>query len=56
MAVIGWLAGAVLIGALALVWQTRDRGPRATRTSLMVLVVAIVAIALAWFVVHGYTG
>lgn len=53
MAILGLLAFLILLGALAGVWRARDRGPRETRMSLLVLVVALVAIGLAWFVVGG---
>jgi magnesium-transporting ATPase (P-type) len=53
MTVLALLAFLILIGALTGVWRARDRGPRETRMSLLVLIVAIVPIGLAWFVVRG---
>jgi uncharacterized membrane protein YfcA len=53
MAVIVWLGVIVLLGALAGVWRARTRGPRAIRQSLLIFVVALVAIGLAWYVKRG---
>jgi hypothetical protein len=53
MPVIVWLGVIVLIGALVGVWRARSRGPSGIRQSLLVFVVALMAIALAWYVVRG---
>ena len=50
MPIIILLGFVVIIAALAGVWRARARGPAAVRQSLIVLVVALVAIGLAWYV------
>jgi len=52
MAVLVWLGVLVLVAALMGVWRARAHGPRARRRALLILVVALVAVGIAWRIVH----
>jgi hypothetical protein len=50
---IGLLAFVVVVGALAGVWRARGRGGGTLQSSLMLLLLAVVAVMLVWFVLQG---
>jgi hypothetical protein len=50
---IGLLAFVVVIGALAGVWRARGRGASTLQSSLMLLLLAVAAVVLVWFVLQG---
>ncbi|MEO6526269.1 MAG: hypothetical protein ABIP93_06565 [Gemmatimonadaceae bacterium] len=53
MAILALLSGGILLAALAAVWRARDRGPSTKRMSLLVLLLAIVAVGLGWYIIRG---
>jgi hypothetical protein len=52
MTILLLLALMVIVAALAGVWRARDRGASAMQSSIMLLVVAIVAVIAAWLVIR----
>jgi uncharacterized membrane protein len=51
--IVGLLAFIIVIGAAAGVWRARGRGASTVQSSVMLLLLAIVAVVLVWFVLQG---
>jgi accessory gene regulator protein AgrB len=51
--IVGLLAFVIVIGAAAGVWRARGRGANTTQSSVMLLLLAVVAVVLVWFVLQG---
>lgn len=49
MAILPLVAFMIVLAALAGVWRARGRGANAVQSSLMLLIVALVAAAAIWF-------
>jgi low affinity Fe/Cu permease len=50
---VGLLAFVVIIGAVAGVWRARGRGTSTVQSSVMLLLLAVAAMVLVWFVLQG---
>jgi hypothetical protein len=50
---VGLLAFVIVIAAAAGVWRARGRGANTVQSSLMLLVLAVIAVGLVWFVLQG---
>jgi hypothetical protein len=50
---VGLLAFVVIIGAVAGVWRARGRGAGTVQSSVMLLLLAVAAMVLVWFVLQG---
>ena len=50
---VGVLAFVIVIAAAAGVWRARGRGTSTVQSSLMLLVLAVIAVGLVWFVLQG---
>jgi hypothetical protein len=51
--IIGLLAFIIVIGAVAGVWRARGRGANTVQSSVMLLLLAVIAVVLVWFVLQG---
>jgi accessory gene regulator protein AgrB len=51
--IVGLLAFVIVIGAAAGVWRAQGRGANTTQSSVMLLLLAVVAVVLVWFVLQG---
>ena len=52
MAILPLLGFIIVVAALAGVWRARGRGAPAMQASLMMLLVAIIAVLAAWYVIR----
>jgi hypothetical protein len=50
--IVGLLALIIVIGAVAGVWRARGRGANTVQSSVMLLLLAVVAVVLVWFVLQ----
>ena len=50
---IGVLAFIIVIAAAAGVWRARDRGTATVQSSMMLLLLAVIAVVAVWFVFSG---
>jgi hypothetical protein len=50
---IGLLAFVVVIGAATGVWRARGRGANTVQSSVILLLLAVVAVGLVWFILQG---
>jgi hypothetical protein len=50
---VGLLAFLIVIGSAAGVWRARGRGTSTLQSSIMLLLLAVAAVGLVWFVLQG---